>query len=337
MSTADFWDDAASKNYDVLVLGDDAPNEIRSFIRLEDKRLDDVISSYIKKNKDVIFVEIGSGTGRYLRYFGEKIICFKKYEEHLKYVIGVDFSKKMIEASIENLVHTRKVNEQTITSLADLLARKMNFPIEKIREKLASKVVVMYADASKPFLRVVGANVVVGIMFGTLGNIGEKERKKVLSNVCSMLEESKGKAIITVFDKVAMKIGYEVYNELASKGFTRLGNIKFRDSDFTSPKGFYSHWFSLDKFNTLLENQFKKRPAIESIGARGLLAIAEPKTFRPTKKTKPGIYLLCPSCGETIGTVPLRDQTLTCDHCKVRYIVKEFRGFRFPVLISAET
>jgi hypothetical protein len=66
MRSLNFWDAVASDYYDVYVLGQNAPLEIRGFIEEEDKKLYRSLESLIKDREEFIFVELGSGTGRYV-------------------------------------------------------------------------------------------------------------------------------------------------------------------------------------------------------------------------------------------------------------------------------
>lgn len=332
MSTYRFWEDASKKDYDLLVLGEDAPAEIRVFLQEEDKKLSEVVDRYIQNNEDVIFVEIGSGTGRYLRCFGRKIITDKGYANHLKYVVGLDFCKPMIQTSIKNLVCSREVNGKTFTSLADRLASDTGLKLDSIRDKLSSRIQLINGDATNPFLEVSGAHVVVGIMFGTLGNISRSDQ--VFRNVNRIFTDG-GKVIITVFNRKFLDIGRQSYKELAEGGFQSLESLSLEDFSFRSREGFYSHWFDETDFKSSLAKHFHGEPEIVSFATRGLMSIAEPKPpATRSRRKKLQLNILCPKCGKTIGILPVQPKRLTCSSCGIAYDVEEFKGFRYPVLMA---
>lgn len=322
MSTIDFWKAVAERDYDLYVLGEKKPDEIRQFLKEEDESLETLLYNYVGNKLDTVFVEIGSGTGRYFQYFGKKIITDKLYREHLKFIVGIDFCKNMIRKSIENL-----------SQLANELAQETNRSIESIKEELSQRIIPIQGDATRPFLRVSGGKVVVGIMFGTLGNI--REREKVLKSAARILGND-GKIIISVFNNEFMDIGFNVYRSLAQEGFVSLSNLNSKNSDFTAPTtGFYSHWFSHKEFKELLERHFRKKPDIIPFRKRGLLAVAQPRISRRGKKLPKGISLriLCPNCNNNMGILlPLKVPEIYCHQCKRKYVVEKLNGFYFPVI-----
>ena len=94
MSTISFWDNAATGLYDKFVLGSDAPYDIRRLIAQEDQIVKEVIEGYIANGGNVVFVEIGSGTGRYVNLLSRQILLDKDYRRCLKYVVGCCQSAK---------------------------------------------------------------------------------------------------------------------------------------------------------------------------------------------------------------------------------------------------
>lgn len=332
MSTYEFWEDASKKDYDLLVLGRDAPEEIQNFLHEEDKRLSGVVDKYIQGNKDVVFAEIGSGTGRYLKCFGRKIMTDKQYNKHLRYVVGLDFCKPMIQTSIKNLVCSRTVNGKTFVSLADQLSSDTGFSLESIKKKLASRIHLINGDATKPFLRVSGAHVVVGIMFGTLGNISKSD--KVFQNVNRIFSDG-GKVVVTVFNKKFIDIGTKSYKELSRRGFKSLDLLSVENSTFSSEEGFYSHWFDEEKFKPLLAKHFKPEPQVSPFATRGLMGVAEPyPSEKQVERKKLRLDILCPRCGNAIDAVPVQPARLACSSCGITYEIEESEGFRYPVLMD---
>lgn len=301
MSTLEFWENAAKGIYDRCVLGKYAPALLRSFLKEEDRRLTEVLEAYVKKRKDVVFLEIGSGTGRYLRYFGRKILEKNDFNQHLKYVIGVDFSESMIRTSIDNLVRSRNVGNTNVVSLADELASKLKLPVKAVKEKLTSRVILINADATKPFLQIPEGNVVVGIMFGTLGNISRDKRDFVLQNIHHNIVN--GEVVITLFNRKKMEVGWKIYRELAKAGFDLLTPLITHKAEFTTCRGFYSQWFTMNEFEQLLKKNFKDYDFKITPFKHGLFGKVRLKESSPHSKFT--LNLLCPKCGNTLTKLPL--------------------------------
>jgi len=330
MSSVDFWKKVAERDYDLFVLGDKAPREIELFLEEEDKKLEAFVSKYVKRSHTV-FVEIGSGTGRYLKFFGKKIITDKLHANNLRYIVGIDFCGTMIRKSIKNL-----------NAMVGELAAGTERSVESIKREFISRIVLIQANAARPILRVRSAKIIVGLMFGTLGNI--KDRESVLRNLSKIFENGGG-IIMTVFNRDFMDIGFEVYRSLSHLGFKGIKRLTFENSDFSSPSGFYSHWFTYDELAELLKRHFGREPTIVPFRKRGLLASTRPRVRRyrgtSSKSRKEGegdIVLICPNCERELHAFrpPLRAKELLCSSCKSQYKVEDFGGFSFPILVGKE-
>ena len=153
MSTLDFWDSAADGVYDRFVLGVDAPYEIRRLLIQEDEKLMGIIESYFSNDCDVVLVEIGSGTGRYQRLFGRLIFTDERYNKHLRYVVGVDFSKSMIKATINKLVRSKSVNKKKESSLIANIKFETGLNSNFIMDTLLERIQLIHADAKNPCLK----------------------------------------------------------------------------------------------------------------------------------------------------------------------------------------
>jgi len=347
MSSLKFWDAAASETYDVYVLGKRAPEEIKLFLAEEDEKLDEVIDNYINKKKNTVFVEIGSGTGRYMMRYGARVILNENYRKYLKYIIGIDFSKQMIETCIRNLSLTRVVRGERLSSIVEKLSIKTGIPLKDIREQLLRRVYLINADANKACLKISGEfNVVIGIMFGTLGNIADV--RKTLANVSEMMKDD-GSLVVTVFNERFADIGFNLYDELANRGFQELRGItwtrKNHGGSFTTETGFLSHWFTEEEFRELVKKHFSIKN-IHLVSKRGLMAIAKSKRRKrllrmPTRIKERGIdsssvNLLCPNCGEVLGMIQLESNELHCAVCNKNYVVENHHGFRVPILVEPQ-
>lgn len=340
MSILDFWDNAADGVYDKFVLGADAPYEIRHLLAQEDKELMEVIESYLVDGHDVVFIEIGSGTGRYMRLFGKLIFTNKLYKKHLRYIIGIDFSRRMIEASAHALVGSTGARKNKESSLIAELKTITGLTSQYILDTISERVHLLHADATKPFLEASNTKIVVGIMFGTLGNI--PDAAAVISNVKSLVH-NEGVVVVTVFNSEATDIGFKAYSELTKRGFTNLAPLRWdpQNSVFTSDLGFYSHWFSFREFKTLMEKHLEAKTDIIPLASQGMLAKAilsgTPKVSQSLdiQRQPPTVRVLCPTCGNAIGIVPVSDKKLLCDVCGHDYTVITINHLCIPSLFPS--
>jgi len=334
MSTVKFWNEAAKGVYDTCVLGARAPKKVKDFIVEEDKRITRVLESYVKRGKEVVFVEIGSGTGRYLKLFGKKILTDKSFSRNLKYIVGIDFSEAMIKTSIENLVHSREIGNVTIRSLVDELAPEMNISTKTMKKKLSSRVILVNGDiTTKPFLRIAGINVVVGVLFGTLGNISPRKRGLALRNMRTISTDPE--FLITVFDHKKMQVGWEIYRELSNAGFYLLKPMVTHNSEFTTTKGFYSEWFTEETFKSLLNKNFAHDESEVIPFKHGLFGRVKVKGNAPLGEFT--MDLVCVKCGGVLSRLPLPAvKSLKCSSCSSSYKVVKYLGFQYPIITPDE-
>lgn len=334
----DFWNQAANGFYDQLVLGNDAPYDIKRLLAEEDKILINAVDSYVENGRDLVFVELGSGTGRYLKLLGKKVILDRLYGKHLKYIIGVDFSEPMITTSINNLVRSGRTQGKREPSLAEGVSLEARLSIQEVETRLRERILFIRADGTKPFLKSHGINIVIGIMFGTFGNIPQQE--ELLQNIADSFEDS-GKLIITVFNREFKGVGFKGYSQLAAKGFRSLSPLVWDEeaSVFTSGAGFYSRWFSHEEFKGLLNKHFSGNLQIVSVAIQGLLATVnleggkESGRHLTSGKLEPAINLLCPICGQVTASLPSEVRNIACSSCGAHYNTEVVRGFRVTNLI----
>ena len=341
MSTLDFWDSAADGTYDEFVLGDGAPYEIRRLLAEEDRELMSVIEGYFAKGEDVVFVEIGSGTGRYMRLFGKLALTNELYGKHLKHIVGMDFSLRMIETSARALVGQASGRRNRELSLAAELEKTTDLPRETILEALTKRIHLLHADAGKPFLKVSDSKIVIGVMFGTLGNI--PDAAGAISNVRSLVQDE-GVLVVTAFNCESTNVGFKAYTELTKRGFSGLAPLRWDpvNSVFTSDLGFYSHWFSFNELRTLIEGQSGATADIVPLASQGMLARAvlcgAPKVpeSRDTKLRTPTLSMLCPACGNPIGDLPVSGNEIACPVCVRDYPVLTVERFCVPSLFPRQ-
>lgn len=346
-----FWDSVAANFYDVLVLGKLAPSEIKQFLQYEDKKLYRILDSLVKNNEEFVFVEVGSGTGRYIVSLAEKILTNPNYNRLLKYVIGLDFSWEMIKTCIDNLTLKKprrlQIENELVTEIESLWLK--HGLKKEVKNEILRRVILVDCDATKPVLRIKGAKVVVAIMFGTLGNIpSDSERKNLIKLVKQISDDVT--IIATGFLRDQHSIGHQIYAELADKGFTPLRKITWDGNTFTAKETskdgdnlfFYSKWFDKNEFEEILSvgGKHLSKIQIEPMLDHGILCTVETKPlFRLPrllhKKNTIDVELICPKCGNPIIRLPLRKYQEIKD-CDIRYKVETFRDFYVPMMLSGE-
>lgn len=250
-----------SVDYDKYIIDkSSAYPEARNYENFEEALVLGIIRGLAERGKDVAFIEAGSGTGRYMKLLGYKIIPHKKplnsvysYDENLarrlKLIAGVDFSEKMIGITREKL--KRAVVENGINLFDKLMqGNKLRLINEGIENTSADGIL---KEHEKGWTRVVCC------MFGTFGNISEEDREEALQRMVEW-RGSNGILIVSLFNRDRLKndLGYYYY-----KGVTDLygnPNFDYDKWDITTNKGFLSHWYGLDEVKELAkktDSQYK--------------------------------------------------------------------------------
>jgi len=322
-----FWD-LISSSYDEYVLGKNAPREIRVLEEAEDTFFDLVLKEHIEGQKRTVFLELGSGTGRYLLRSLNNVFTYDHYNRFLAHIIGIDFSLKMIEKSITNI-------ENHVPRLAEIMEVDQPTARRRVQERLS----FVNADVRKHYLSVEGdVLTLVGLMFGTLGNIPMSHHDAVLSRIKTLIDHG-GECIITVFNAEAHKIGQSTYGDLKGLVGHKL-EWNSRTKTFTTlDRNFYSHWFNEGELDDLLRrNGFGEILESRSIGERGIsVRISTPRGMNKILKfsgKKAEIFLLCPDCSQKLCPIPIpRRRSVKCHGCSARYMIKDIHGFRVPVLV----
>lgn len=335
-----FWDEAANGVYDRLVLGSEAPPDIKRLLMQEDQILIRTLDRYTHSRENVVFIEVGSGTGRYMKLLGKRVILDELYSHHLKYIVGIDFSERMIRTSINNLSHPKTVEGEMMPSFSREVCSETGLEPSQIAKILRERMLFVNADATRPFLRS-SINAVVGIMFGTLGNV--PEHSQLLKNSARVFQ-NKGKLIITVFNREVKEVGLKGYEELVEKGFKSLAPLRWdkRLSAFTSVAGFYSRWFSYREFRELLEKHAFGTTNVIPIATQGLLAIVDmEREMADNQSSKNRIQdsldLLCPSCGDIIAPLPSKAHNMSCRMCGTQYTGETIDGFYVARLVKPKS
>lgn len=299
---------------------------------MEDAYLYLALKDVLLAQKSTVLVEAGCGTGRFLLRSLEKTLMDELYVSHLHHIVGVDFSMKMIERSIDNiakyiphLVTASRIDEAT----AQRTAR--------------DRILFINADFTKPFLRVEGdALTVVGMMFGTLGNIPPQHRQLALHVISGLIERG-GEAILTVFDAEFNEVGLESYREIKNLVGERLKWEEPTKTFVTLDKGFYSHWFQENEFLDLLQkSKFTEILEETRFGKRGIAVRATTRGGKQgilgiKQRGRAKLWLQCPNgCPEALSLLypSPRERSLSCKRCSSRFEIIDVNGFRIPVLLQ---
>lgn len=206
------------------------------------------IDALIEEEKDIVIIELGSGVGRVFVEYGlvstknisEKAQRYRSflspifdydpaYSIHLKQMVGVDFSKEMLEEAykwLENikLAHLLQDNKIIqIQSIAQLL--NMKFPKNLFK--------------------------VVTILFQTLGNqLGEELQIEMLKKAKEIASPN-GMVFVSVFNKEVFEEQAKPYYEDIKKSVGQP--IYFGEGIFLSNKGVFSVWFDKKQLKKLFK------------------------------------------------------------------------------------
>jgi len=313
------------------VEGISTPEEMRIFNESEDKFFDVALRNVVVFKKKTVFVEIGSGTGRYLVRCLKKTFTDRTYSTYLSWIVGVDFSLKMIERSVEKIVNS--IPEFAASAGVD---QRM------VEKELIERVTLINADATRPFLQVEGdVLTLVGIMFGTLGNLTPESREAVLHSMRKLIDHG-GEGIITVFDAEDRNIGQLTYEAIKNLVGRELRWDESAGAFVTQDKGFYSHWFKEEEFIDLLKkSRFTEILERGRIGERGIaVRISTPRGREAIVKAYRGqarLLLQCPRCSQNLCNLPLPDRwSLRCDTCSTKYQIARKGVFRIPILVKTD-
>jgi len=145
--------------------------------QFEEDYIEQTIEDEAKKGK-IILIELGCGTGRILKKYAN--------DPRVEYLIGIDFSEKMIECLFKNF--------------------------ECVKELIGEKIIIVQDLAENAFLsfnKNDGFKNTIPIaicMFNTLGNIEYEERRiEVLKRIKEMIGIN-GIGIISVFNRALMEM-----------------------------------------------------------------------------------------------------------------------------------
>lgn len=223
----------------------------RSYERFEEIFIANYLDS-ILKTKQVSFIDVGSGPGRYLLLFGSKIginSCkeLKKnsetgrlykydelYERNLRYVIGIDYSEEMISYS------TRLLKK---FGLGKFLNERI-FPITGIAQNFHLNRKVL-SNTHK----------VVVCTFQTLGNQENADLQVEMLTSMKKLAMPHGTMLVSVFNKKLFK-GFGLKKFYGREVKRTVGEIvtskhDVENSILRTSKGVYSKWFSKNDLEEL--------------------------------------------------------------------------------------
>jgi SAM-dependent methyltransferase len=231
----------------------DAAWSARSYERFEDIFIEQYLGKLLKDRK-VVFVDAGSGPGRYLLLLGSKIssnACRESkknpdtetlykydasYEKNLRYIIGIDYSEEMT-------LHSAKLLRRY--GLGSYIYERI-FPITGIVQDFNLNNAV-FDDAYK----------VIVCTFQTLGNQENRDLQVQLLKSMKRLASPNGTIIVSVFNKRLFKdFGLKTFYGREVK--RTVGNVIASKEDeensiLRTTKGVYSKWFSKNDLESLFK------------------------------------------------------------------------------------
>lgn len=225
----------------------------RSYERFEDIFIISYLNNLLK-NKEVTFIDAGSGPGRYMILLGSKIsinsckelkrnpetsILYKydqMYGKNLRNIIGIDYSEEMVSYSTR-ILKKYGLGQYLYKRIFPITGIVQNFYLNKALDQ-TYKVIVC--------------------TFQTLGNQENVDLQVQLLESMKRLALPHGTIIISVFNKKLFKdFGLKTfYGREVKQTVGEIINSK-QDEDnsiLRTKKGVYSKWFSKDD----LEQLFKK-------------------------------------------------------------------------------
>jgi len=237
------WDDLSIK-YDRYVT--QSKNVLlRSFIKREKRYLLSLIDENLQK-KDVIVVEIGSGTGRLLFEIAEDE-SKKESPYRVRYLIGVDVSPMMTKMAKKK--HQDFIGDK---ELSESWENKIKFCCENA--------ILLNESIKQKKLNFNNATIIVVCVLNTLGIIDPNERSQVVQQMIKLVGTD-GKLFISVFNAESFKKNaFVIYKPMTDM----IGPIDERQifdensPDVKSQSGYYSHWFNETEIINLITDSLKK-------------------------------------------------------------------------------
>jgi hypothetical protein len=213
----------------------------------------------IVETGNAALIEIGSGVGRLLhqygtcmskrlssngyryRRFARPLYSYvNKYENRLKFLIGLDFEQKMIDESTTWL---------RVSGLGHLLEKHRIIQIRSLATSLC-----MHLDSR--------LYKIVTILFQTLGNqLGEELQIKMLEKAKEFASPN-GTVFVSVFNKASFNEQAEEYYRSIEKSVGKIAYCK--NGKFLSDRGVFSLWFDVDQVRHLFEQAGMKKVKVLS-------------------------------------------------------------------------
>lgn len=233
-----FWSRLPPFYDEMLVDFKKAEPTSRQYENVEDELLEKVIEKVKKSCRPIVLVELGVGTGRYLQMFGQKWID----NENILLFVAVDFSLGMIGKSY-SMLSKRTVNleKELGRRLILVRGRAETFSLSICRHE-------KFKDASP----------VLFCMFNTLGNIGDRNRRrKVLYKIKKTIGPD-GMAVVSVFNRDRFTpLAFQYYGTLEMAPIVptdapqKFIHFDLENGDVTTPD-FYSHWFNVRELEDMI-------------------------------------------------------------------------------------
>ena len=217
---------------------------LKDFIKREKRSLFSLIDESLKK-KEVIVVEIGSGTGRLLFEIAEDQ-SKKENPYQIRFLIGIDVSPIMTKIAKKKHQDFLGKNE-----LSESWENKIKFCCENA--------ILLNESIKQKDLNFNDATIIVVCVLNTLGIIDPNERSEVIRQMIK-LAGIEGKIFISVFNAESFqKNAFAIYKPI-TKMIGPIDEKQFFDKnspDVKSKTGYYSHWFKESEIINLITDSLK--------------------------------------------------------------------------------
>lgn len=242
-----------------------APSSAIAFERYEDLLLHNIIEKYIelseKEGCGVVFIEVGSGPGRYLIQYGGRIEPDKRacqryrahpdisrfysyserYARNLKLILGIDFSEEMINSAFQWICENN--------------LEKLFYDDRLMMVRAISQYLNLSFD-STPFKN---SYKVVSCVFQTLGNQLDRNLQIKMLQKMKEFAEPHGTIVVSVFNKNTFMEYLPKYYKKIEPSIGRIisSEENHKMATLKTEWGVYSRWFDEEELKDLFTDASK--------------------------------------------------------------------------------
>lgn len=260
------WNRVASDYDEFVTFGHN--KLIHQFIKKESEILIDIIK---KQRSEISLIEIGCGTGRVLF----NLVSKKSINKKIKYLIGIDNAKTMIDISKQKLSITSHAIQNKVLFLhmeGSMLnktfgnGRLSSLPAKYDSNDHTSILKKSEYDASKK---------IVCVLLNTLGSMSKSERITTVKNMIDCAGKD-GMIIVSVFNgENFTKNSRAVYDSLKTMIHNSTYYFDDKKHEFTTNNGYFSHWFEVDEIKKIMHDAECTDVKLKKIGDVAIFLIGK--------------------------------------------------------------